>query len=355
MKPRFTQNKDDEFYCRLKLQVNEYLESANGSNVYKSFIFFKTFFGLSFLMAGYFFLIFGVHTLFQLVLAYVLIGLAISFVFLNVVHDAAHNCLFKNRAVNSAFVYILDLAGANSYLWKIRHVQLHHTYPNVPEWDVDIKQTGLVVLYDDIDRKPMHKYQYIYMVLLYFLYTLNWILYRDVKDMYGKYFAEKYNITMPKAEKVKFFFYKLFYFILFIYLPFMFIPLPWYNVIAGFFVLHLTQSAVAITALLSAHVDEHAVFPLPDAEGHMNNTWARHQLQTTSDFATTNPFVNMLYGGFNHHVAHHLFPNVCHVHYKKITELVKSNASLYGLPYKEMTMSAAIISHFKLLKRAGNH
>ena len=31
--------------------------------------------------------------------------------------------------------------GANSYIWKIRHIRLHHNYPNVMGWDSDFEQS----------------------------------------------------------------------------------------------------------------------------------------------------------------------------------------------------------------------
>jgi linoleoyl-CoA desaturase len=59
-------------------------------------------------------------------------------------------------------------------------------------------------------------------------------------------------------------------------------------------------------------------------------------------------------GGLNFQVEHHLFPNVCHVHYRKISAIVKETAMEFGLPYKsEPTFIGALIGHAKLLKQLG--
>jgi len=56
----------------------------------------------------------------------------------------------------------------------------------------------------------------------------------------------------------------------------------------------------------------------------------------------------------NHQVEHHLFPNISHVHYDKIAEIVKKTAAECNLPYHEYeTMRSAVIAHFKHLKDLG--
>jgi linoleoyl-CoA desaturase len=59
-------------------------------------------------------------------------------------------------------------------------------------------------------------------------------------------------------------------------------------------------------------------------------------------------------GGLNYQIEHHLFPNVCHVHYRKISRIVKQTAQEFGLPYKsEPTFLGALIGHARLLKELG--
>jgi linoleoyl-CoA desaturase len=103
-----------------------------------------------------------------------------------------------------------------------------------------------------------------------------------------------------------------------------------------------------------AHVIEDTSNPLPNEEGEMENTWAIHQLFTTVNFAPKNFIVNWYTGGLNHQIEHHLFPNICHVHYNKISQFVKEAAQEANLPYYEYkSMRAAVIAHFKHLKELG--
>jgi linoleoyl-CoA desaturase len=83
----------------------------------------------------------------------------------------------------------------------------------------------------------------------------------------------------------------------------------------------------------------------------MENNWAIHQLLTTSDFAPKNRILSWLIGGLNYQVEHHLFPNICHVHYRKISQFVKSLAKKYELPYNvQPSFIKAVNSHAQMLR-----
>src|SRR5205085_1280896 len=84
-----------------------------------------------------------------------------------------------------------------------------------------------------------------------------------------------------------------------------------------------------------AHVVDEAEFPTPNETGNFDNHWAEHQLRTTMNFATKDPVFTWLVGGLNHQVEHHLFPNICHVHYPRISKIVESTALEFNVPYKQ--------------------
>ena len=84
----------------------------------------------------------------------------------------------------------------------------------------------------------------------------------------------------------------------------------------------------------------------------MPYSWSYHQVITTTDFATNHFFTTWLLGGFNHHIAHHLFPSVSHIHYPKITKIVKEKIKKYRLEYQyENNLINAYLSHYKIIKK----
>ena len=50
-------------------------------------------------------------------------------------------------------------------------------------------------------------------------------------------------------------------------------------------------------------------------------------------------------------MEHHLFPNICHVHYREIAKIVEQTTKEFGLPYKtKETFREAVVAHAKQLK-----
>ena len=77
---------------------------------------------------------------------------------------------------------------------------------------------------------------------------------------------------------------------------------------------------------------------------------------TTSDYATESFWVTHLLGGINHHVIHHLFQHVCHIHYPSLTRILKKVAHQHDVPYRSSKyFLPAMRSHFRLLYQNGQN
>jgi linoleoyl-CoA desaturase len=124
-------------------------------------------------------------------------------------------------------------------------------------------------------------------------------------------------------------------------------------VFLGFVVMHFVVPLVFVSSLIGTHFCEETAFPQVDPDGHLRGSWAGHQLATSLDYPLTSRLANFLLGGFNCHAAHHLFPEVCHVHYIAISGIIQATCGELGLPYHELPYSAMIRSHFRFLKRMG--
>jgi linoleoyl-CoA desaturase len=286
---------------------------------------------------------------------YILCGITMIVLFINAFHDAAHSALFRKPTHNRWFMYVLELFGGNHWLWTRRHINLHHAYPNVPDWDVDIKQSDIIRIFPTSPLVSYHKYQHIYMWLIYPFYSLNWIYIRDFKDFFGSKdnYIKKIVEKIPITEVYKFFAAKVLNLFYLLFIPMALLPQPWYIVLIGWLAMHLCGSMLGVVALVSTHVDEDAHFPQADEDGNLSATWAMHQMIVTKDFSTDSQLANFLYGGFTHHVAHHLFPNVGHTYYPYITPIIKRYAEQYDLPYTSYPFYHAVRSHFRMLKSKG--
>lgn len=82
--------------------------------------------------------------------------------------------------------------------------------------------------------------------------------------------------------------------------------------------------------------------------------WARHQVETTVDFAPRSRLLAWYLGGLNFQVEHHLFSRVCHIHYPALATVVSAACADHGVSYKShATIWSAVASHTRWLRRMG--
>jgi linoleoyl-CoA desaturase len=101
-----------------------------------------------------------------------------------------------------------------------------------------------------------------------------------------------------------------------------------------------------------AHVVPNVEFADVDRDEQVN--WHLHQMRTTSNFAMNNKVLTFFLGGLNFQIEHHLFPDVCHVHYQSLSKIVQYTARECDYPYhSNSTFLVAIRKHYSLLKELG--
>jgi linoleoyl-CoA desaturase len=286
--------------------------------------------------------------------AYLLMGLMIVVIFLNVVHDAVHGTIFKSRRLNNVFVYLFDLVGANSFIWRMRHIRFHHNYPNVNGWDTDIDQSTMFRIFPSATHKWFHKYQHLYMPFVYPLFLFNWLIVRDFRDFFSKSKTTvRKLVEIPASEYVKLFLFKGFFFFYTIFLPKIWLNISWGQAIGGFVIMVFAASLFSLMVLLPPHANTESEFPVTDEQSELPENWFMHMLLTTNDVEETSWFVRTVLGNFNYHVVHHLFPNVNNAYYPEITHLLQRYAEQHDLPYRRLPLLVALKKHFMLLRENG--
>ena len=205
----------------------------------------------------------------------------------------------------------------------------------------------------ELKWKPIHKFQHYYAWFFYGFMTLVWVLTKDF-DRIIKYQREvliKKQRTTATREWVIMLSTKVIYFSYIMVLPMLVLDLSFLQVFTGFFIMHYIAGFILAMIFQPAHVVEGTEYPMPDSEGNLENNWAIHQLHTTTDFGKKQKLFSWYVGGLNYQVEHHLFPNICHVHYRDIATIVEQTAEEFGLPYKSKeTFSEAVVAHARQLK-----
>lgn len=355
-KVTFNNEEGRDFITVLRKRVNLYFSESSSSPKANLFTYLKSFFMMGLVVLTYGLLVTGVVGGGWGVLGiYVLLAFFVAFGTMNVAHDALHGAYLTNPLGNRALGFLMDLFGASSFYWKKEHTIDHHTYTNIDEHDADLDVPILLRLCPNAPYRPFHRFQNWYAPLLYSLNLMRWVYFSDYRRLYHVFKGTCSEAAKPSALEIfLLLFFKIVHVTLFLIVPLLCLPLPWWQVLLSYLVF-LSVTGVTLTIIFQlAHIVENVTFPLPNAEGKMENNFAAHQLSTTSNFGTKNWFVSFLFGGLNFQVEHHLLPHICHTHLPKIAPIVEETAKEFGLPYYEnSTFTQAVKSHFSTLKKLG--
>ena len=358
LKPiRFVSKDGMDFSSTLNKRVRSYFKDNNISKYANTNMVIKTIFmtllyliPLGFILSG------QLENIWIILGMFIIMGFGMAGCGLSIMHDANHGAYSKNENVNKWIGRIINLVGGYALNWKIQHNVLHHSYTNVHGYDEDITTVSFLRFSPDIKRRPIHKYQYLYAWFFYGLMTVMWMTTKDFQQLKRykdkdllKSFNEKYNSNMFKLIGSK-----LFYYTLVIVLPIVILPISWYWVILFVFIMHYIAGFILGIVFQPAHVIPETNFVQPNEDLTVDNNFAIHQMQTTANFAPKSRLFAWYVGGLNFQVEHHLFPNICHIHYKKLSNIVKETAEEFNIPYlSHRTFAKALYSHGKMLKQLG--
>lgn len=346
-------NKQNSFAQTLKLRVDEYFSEKQLKKTGNLELYTKTVVLILSAVAIYVSLLSMTLPVFVQVILCATLGAVLASIGFNVMHDACHGSYSQRKWVNELLGLSLNALGGNAFIWKFKHNILHHTYTNVDGMDDDIAKSPLMRQCRTQKWVPAHRFQHIYVVLVYAISSFAWVFIMD----FNKYLSQRVNTTplqkMSTQDHLVFWISKLLYGVFYIAIPVYFVGWgPW---ALGFAVMHMVMGLTLALVFQLAHVVEHTEFEVASEEvTQIENAWAEHQVRSTANFAPDNLFINWYVGGLNFQIEHHLFPRISHVHYPAISKIVEETCKEHGLPYHTYpTMTSSMISHFRMMKALG--
>ena len=176
---KFSKKNDKLFYEELTSKVNAYFFDNSLTTYANFYVIFKIIIIYTLYLLFYLLIIFGSLQLKIFCFIWILLGLIHVAVGFNIMHDALHGSLFKNKRINNIVGSIASfLIGQYPQIWEVQHNNLHHIYPNIETID------------GDIDKPPFrfspnqkllwyHKYQHIYATFLYLFTNISIITDKD--------------------------------------------------------------------------------------------------------------------------------------------------------------------------------
>jgi linoleoyl-CoA desaturase len=346
LKVNHIHNEEDQLWLnQLTKKVNEIVNIEKPKWIYYVCLKFIFYFGGS---AFFYFLLFFAQSSIIFLVSYVLFGLLAFLFALNFAHDCAHESLFKSRFLNgSVFSFLFSMLGADAGAWRVRHITAHHFAPNVAGYDSDLSVTILFRISPDCPYRNYHKWQFIYAPILYSTYSFFWIFLKDFTLLFREFKSRK------SIEIVVFFLTKTLYFVFSLGLPLLFSHQSIRIVILGYLLMHLTQSLFLLFTFLISHHVEKTHYPKVDESKEIQASWIQNQILSSNDVSPFSWAANFIFGGFNNHIAHHLFPTIHHFYYRKMNEVIYEAIIEKGIETSRTTFISGIISHIRLLWHLG--
>lgn len=193
-----------------------------------------------------------------------------------------------------------------------------------------------------------HNFQHIYAPFAYTIYSLFWVFVKDFVILFSK---DEYTVEKNFTYHLSFWIQKIFYLTLILVFPLVFSEQPWYIVLTGFLLMHLTQSLFLLFTFFMTHHVEETDYPTTDENGFINTSWLMNQIKSSNDMHPFSETANFVLGGFNNHIAHHLFPHVHHIHYPRLNRILYQVLTENNITPNQTSYWGGVVSHLKLLKR----
>lgn len=346
-------NKKALFFQSLKASVEEYFVENNIKKTGNRHLYIKTIVLIPLAVLIYLsLLLLPIPTLIGITLSAVL-GFVLACIGFNVMHDACHGSYSENSKVNNLLGLTLNALGGNAFIWKQKHNVIHHTYTNVDGMDDDIAKSPLMRQCSTQAWTPAHRIQHIYVVLIYAISSFAWVFIMD----FNKYLSRKVYKTplqpMKMGDHMTFWLSKVLYVLFYVIIPVA--AVGWQAWAIGFAAMHVVMGFTLAIVFQLAHVVEETNFEVVGTEAKViENEWAIHQINTTSNFAPGNKIISWFVGGLNYQVEHHLFPRISHIHYPEISKIVAAKCAEFNVQYNSLpTMMSAVRSHFRFMRDLG--
>ena len=256
-------------------------------------------------------------------------------------HSSSHNATSSRLLVNRALTYFGYgiMFGTSSTWWRDKHIAVHHVTPNVIGLDDDVDLLPwFAVTAEEFNsgsrlRRLYHRWQWVLLVpavafTAFNMMRASWAyLFAALRDPHRRRPAHFVDATVLLAH-----------YVVWLVLPLiLFAPAG----VLGFYLARgaLLGYAVFVTSL-PAHFPAEARFL--SLEGHSTRgEYRQHSdyvlLQTATTVNYRAGFIGeWLCSGIQYQIEHHLFPGISHVHYPKMSPVLRQFCEENGYPYRTL-------------------
>jgi len=303
-------------------------------------------------------------------IAAVLHGVGRAICIIQPTHATSHYAMFRSVWLNQwAYRISMALSGSSPAQWTTKHIINHHVETNLCPTDDDTMYPIKRILHE-FPRLFFHKYQHIYIWLVYPYTTILWHFSNLAKLAIGAARGQMYEGIAKVSQETSGDWVEtamtLFFFTFFrLLLPFLCLPVT--TAAAVFLLSEWTCSTwFALQFAVSHEVDEcveHEKSVLDtlkanEAKGVVNQgglvDWGAHQVRASHNYSADSLLSLHFSGGLNLQIEHHLFPSIHYTHYPALSKIVQQTCKEFNLPYTlSPSMMGAVTKHYQQLKKMG--
>ena len=252
-------------------------------------------------------------------------------------HDAGHYQIARSARNNDLVGLLVSLLVAMDLSWWVDKHNRHHANPNQMEMDADIEVSVLAFTEEQALNKPRLLWPIIrYQAFLFFPI----LLLSSLSLRFGgvSYLIRGGEAKYPVIEPILLFSHAAMYLVgLYLVLGL------WQG--ALFLLIH---QAVAGFFMGATFAPNHKGMPVLAKDSDLD--FLRRQI-TTSRNVRPHPLTDLVYGGLNYQIEHHLFPNMPRNNLRKARELVKDFCQQRSISYHETSVAGSNWEMLKYLHR----
>ena len=248
-------------------------------------------------------------------------------------HEALHGSMVSSSKLQTFLGYLgFGPVGVSPALWRVWHNQVHHAKTNMGNADPDsfgtLKRYQKMPSTRFVARLAPGSRHWTSVFFFAYWFTFHGQVVLWIQSKYMRSFA---NLNRRRAK-----------------LDTLASVAFWVAVasIAGWRSLYVIVIPLIVgnATVMSYIATNHFMRPQTETNDPLENSMS----------VTTTPLIDRLHFNFSHHVEHHLFPRVCHVHYPALSKIVQQTCHDFEIQYNEhKTFLRGVVSHFKWLRQMG--
>lgn len=245
--------------------------------------------------------------------------------------------------------YFYDFLGPSSDVWKYEHNILHHQYVNTIK-DPDIRNGEPLLRFESgTPFRWYHRYQYLYCLPIYTL-TFFGFVFHNAAFVFAPQMAQRWispALSVGPISRRKYVLLKVPTLLFFFVVPSVCGGHALTQVLWMYTLCMLTLGLLAGVILDASHISG-AV----DSEEEIQKMSFIHQQSSQSvNICADSWIVNLLLGGLNLQIEHHLFPSLCATQTYYIHGTVRRFLLSRGLRYHDFSLWGAVGQHLTRLHR----